>query len=222
MADERPEVNELGRDQILERAFDRNGGFLYVALTNSGGSRSIIDDTSNALASIDFWNHKLHQGGFFQSDAIDLSMAVNDTLVLAFRTPAGEEHIHLVTDFVTNGDAHLDVIEGADWDSLTGTLSPIRNRLSLSTEVSDLLEDQAQTEFVADGNIILNPTNLVVGTILDTKYTFTETPRGEGGGMGDREWILKTDTQYAIRVTSDVNNNKAQLKLFWYEHINVN
>lgn len=222
MADKRPEINEVGRDEILERVFDKNGGFLYVALTNNSGDRSIIDNVSNSLVGVDFWNHKIHQGEFFQSDAVDLSMSINDTLVLAFKTPAGDSHAHMVADFITNGDAHLDIIEGATWDALTGELNAIRNRLGLSTNISDLLEDEAQTTFEASGNLILNPENLSGGTILDTTYTFTELPKGEGGNMGNREWILKPDIRYAVRVTSDGNNNKCQLKISWYQHVNVN
>jgi len=222
MADERPAINELGRDQILERVFDRNGGFLYVALTNSNGDRSIVDNVSNSLVGVDFWNHKIHQGQFYQTNAVDLSMSINDTLALAFKTPDSETHAHMVVDFVTNGDAHLDIIENPTWDVQSGSLAPIRNRLVTNVNVSDLLEDQAQALFTADGNLIKNPVNLAGGTILDTTYTFTEVPKGEGGDLAAREWILAPNRRYAARVTSDQNNNKAQLKISWYEHVNVN
>ena len=222
MTDERPVINELGRDQILERVFDRNGGFLYVALTNSDGKRSIIDDSSNSLVSVPFWSHKIHNGKFYQTNVVDLAMSVNDTLVLAFKTPAGQNQAHLVVDFITNGDAHLDIIQDATWDNETGSLAAIRNRLTINSDVSDLLEASGQGAFNPTGNLILNPDNLGIGTILDTTYTFTQLPKGEGGDMSQREWILQPDKQYAIRVTSDTNNNKCQLKLSWYEHVNVN
>ncbi len=222
MTDERPKLTELGRDEILERVFDKNGGFLYVALTNSAGNRSVIDDSSNSLVGVDFWSHKIHAGKFYQTSAVDLSMSINDTLVLAFKTPAGENQAHLAIDFVTNGDAHLDLIEGGDWDVETGSLMPIRNRLTIGADPSDLLEAAGQAGFDATGNLILNPDNLTGGTILDTQYTFTPIPKGEGGDMAQREWVLQPDTQYAVRVTSDVNNNKCQLKLNWYEHVNIN
>lgn len=222
MTDERPALNEFGRDEIFERVFDKNGGFLYVALTNSAGERSIIDNESNSLVGINFWSHKIHQGQFYQANVVNLSMSINDTLVLAFRTASGASQPHLVPDFVTNGDAHLDIIESPTWDNLTGSLVAIRNRLTIGSDVSDLLEASGQGTYNPTGNLIVNPANLAGGTILDTTYTFTEIPKGEGGDMSMREWVLQPDTQYAVRVTSDVNNNKCQLKLNWYEHVSVN
>lgn len=217
----RPEPNKLGRDQMLERAFDEDTGFLYVVLTNSIGNSSIIDNVSNSLTAIDFWSHKIHEGEFFNVDAVDLSMSQGDTIILAFKTPAGNKHAHLVTDFITNGDAHMQIIQSPTWDQLTGTLSPIRNRLTSDSDVSSMEENQVQAPFTKDGNLILNPTNLAGGTILDTTYTFTEIPKGQGGNFSEREWILTANTQYAVVLTSDTNNNKGQLKLAWYEHVDA-
>lgn len=218
----RPKKLKLGRDQMLELAFDEDGGFLYNAMCNRFGEPVIVDNSSNALAGIDFWNHKIHEGEFFTTNAVDLSMSVGDTITFAFKTPESDVHIHLATDFITNGDAHLDIMQGVDWNQGTGSLTIIRNRLTLSEKEAAVEEDVGQVNFEAHGVLILNPDNLSEGQIIDTTYTFTDVPRGQGGKLGIREWVLSPNTKYAVRLTSDVNNNKGQLKLYWYQHVNVN
>ncbi len=66
--------------------------------------------------------------------------------------------------------------------------------------------------------MILNPTGFAIGTAIDEVYTFGEKEKVQAGGRGTKEWMLEQNTQYAVRLTSDVSSNAGQIILDWYEH----
>lgn len=178
----------------------------------------MIDPMTHALVMIGYPHKELHGGDMFRCNAVDTTMTlIGDTLILAFKTPASGSTPHLVTQFITNGDAHLDVVEGLTWTNQTGSQQPIYNKNRRSSLTSGLLEDTGGASFTATENMILNPTGLSGGTVIDPSYTFGEKEKVEAGG-GDRdEWILNLDTLYAIKLTSDTDNNAGQIKLTYYE-----
>lgn len=176
-----------------------------------------IDALTNALIIVDFAHHEAHEGCAFHSQAFDLSMGNSDTLILAFKTPPGTNRAHMLLGFITNGDAHMELIESPTWTNQTGALNPIYNR-KRGAGSSALLEDQAQAGFVASDNLILNPTDLAGGTSVLMIYSYAERAKAEAGVRGDSEWILAPDTQYAVLLTSDVTSNSGQILLDWYEH----
>jgi len=182
---------------------------------------AIIDPTTNTQVAIIFDHHMIHAGCSFHSDTTDLTMGLNETLILAFKTPPSRK-VHINLGFVTTGDAHLDIIEAPTWTNQTGTLIPIYNRNRNSAAVSNILEDQGQASFVASENLNLNPTGLTGGTILNQFYTFGEVQKVLAGGEENQVWVLDQDTQYAIRLVSDVGSNKGQIILNWYEFVDVN
>jgi len=179
---------------------------------------------SNALVWISFEHHEAHAGDSFTCNAVDLVMALNDTLILAFKTPAGTKRTHVVMSFSTLVGGDLQMLEGPTWNNQTGSKHPIYNRKREAVmNSSTLLEDQAQVGFVASDNLILNPVNLAGGTDIHNIWAFGKKDKLSAGSMRDlEELILKPDTQYAMIFTSNGANNKAQVILNWYEHTDSN
>lgn len=190
-----------------------------LPIVASGDSR---DDISDGLVVIDYAHHEAHEGDAFETTAVDTAMGDGDDIVLAFKTPAGTKRMHLLVEFATAAGGHVDILEGPTWTNQSGSLNPIFNRKrEVSMGSSGVLEDQAQAGFVASDNMILDPTSLAGGTLIHTHYTFgsNKTP---ATGRGVTEWLLKPDTQYAIRITADGVSNGCQLRLEWYEHTDSN
>lgn len=178
-----------------------------------------FDSLFKTLPSIDSAHSEVHEGDTFATGAVDITLANTETLALAFKTMAGTKRAHLVMEFSTLTGGHIELIEGPTWTNQTGTKNPIHNRKrEASMKSSGLLEDQAQAEFVASDNVILNPAVLAGGTALHTVYGFGKKEKFPAGGRDLTEWLLKPDTQYAVKFTSDAGSNMAQLILCWYEH----
>ena len=168
---------------------------------------------------IDVAHHEIHEGDSFTCNAVDITLASAATMILAFKTPAGTKRAHIVYRFITLTGGHLEVIEGVTWDNQSGTKQAILNRKrEASMDSSGLLEDQAQAGFVASDNMILNPTTVAGGTVINTAYAFGQKNQFTGASRDTEEIDLKPDTQYAFKFTSDAASNKAQLIVDWYEH----
>lgn len=162
-----------------------------------------------------------HEKDSFISGFADLAMGNSDTLIIAFKAPAGTKRVHLIYAFDTLVGCHVDCYKDSTWDAETGSLLPIYNRFQEDTpESSVLLENQAQAGFVASDNLIVNPTNYVVGTkIRPTHYAFGSQSKAVGAIRATEELILDVNTLHSIVLTADGAANKGQLMLFWYEHL---
>ena len=177
------------------------------------------DVLSSALVVVTDGHAHIHQGHMFDVDLVNLSMAADSTAILAFKVGSAPTRAHLVVQFVTLIGGHVELIEGPTWTPQTGTLRSIINRNRLSVNLSFLQENQAQPGFVASGNIIRDPTGLAGGTIVHTIYAFGERNKFSSESRDTTEWMLKPDTDYAIKFTADGGpSNKVQMNLVWYEH----
>lgn len=179
-----------------------------------------FDNLFKVLLTLDAPHHEIHEGDSFCSSAVDTSMGNGDTLVLAFKTMAGTKRAHIVVQFLALSGGHVEILEGPTWDNESGSLNPIFNRKRTSPALlSEMLEDSGQAAFTATGNLVLNPTTLAGGTALCPEYSFGTVSKPAVSGRELVEWVLRPDTQYAVRLTADAASNKGQLILAWYEHM---
>jgi len=178
-----------------------------------------LDSLFKVLVTIDSVHHEIHEGSSFVTSSVDIAMGNGDTLVLSFKTPSGTKRVHMISDFATFAGGYLDIIEGPIWDNQTGILSSITNRKREAIMNSSiLLEDSGQAAFTATDNAIFNPTGLSGGTVLHTVYGFGKKDKVAPASGYQTEIILKPDTQYAYRFTSDSASNEGQITLNWYEY----
>ncbi len=168
---------------------------------------------------IDVSHHEIHEGDSFTCNAIDLTLASAATMSLAFKTPSGTKRVHIFHRFVTLTGGHVEVTEGPTWTNQSGAKQAIYNRKrEASMGSSGMLEDQAQAEFVASNNMILEPGSISGGTVIHTSYAFGRKNQFTGANRETDELILKPDTQYTYKFTSDAADNSANMVLDWYEH----
>lgn len=173
-----------------------------------------LDDDTEGLFTIDVAHAQIHEGNSYLSWAEDLDLDSTQTLVLAFKTDATKEmHLTIETDGTVAGNVQL--LEGVTWDTNTGAQNPIYNRDRNSINTSTVLED-TDGSFDPTMNLNLNPTSLAGGTIID-KHRFG-VGKKVGGDVRERdEIILDKGILYAVKVTSEENDNVVLLKLKWYE-----
>lgn len=176
-----------------------------------------LDNIHLAPVVTDITHHQVHEGESFECEAHDIDMGSADTIVLAFKTPSGPKQIHLAVAYASKADAHVDLLEAPTWTASSGTQKTIFNRFRDSAEASVVLEDKGTGSFVASDNMIQDPDSLAGGEIVDSSYNWSDR-KTTFSDRGDSEFVLKVNTQYAVRLTADAGTNAGQIKLSWYEH----
>jgi len=165
--------------------------------------------------------HEAHEGHAFTTGAADITLADTETLNIAFRTCEHAHKVHLYPEFTTLVGGYCDLLEAPTWDTGSGVLTNIINRKRSRTPIqSDLEQDDSATPvFVKTNQVLTNVDNLAGGTILCRRYAWGEKGKVEAGGFrAENEFLLREDTQYAVRFTAIGANNTAQIVLNWIEH----
>ncbi len=179
-----------------------------------------IDVTTGASQVITTPHHEIHEGHAFTCDGNDTAMGDGDTLILAFKTADTTRWVHLTLTGWSLAQSHIDVIENCSWTTNTGTKQPLYNHNRNSSLTSNILEDSTGT-FGANNGMVLNPTGLSGGTIIDHfdmgagKKEQGQLPRGQA------EFLLKQNETYAIRQTADAASSEGHIAIQWYEHTGI-
>ena len=148
-----------------------------------------IDAVSNALITIDFPHHEVHEGHAYECSVYDSSVANLGTLILGFTIPAGVA-AHLAYDGGAGGDATIEFLEGPTFAG--GTPQPVYN----------LNRNHPDSAVAA----LLDPT--LGGTPTTLQATFLpggSGPQAQGTVVSPRaglEWITRPATTYAVRLTN--------------------
>ena len=196
---------------------------VLVVIVSTG---CLADEMTGVVTVITYPHEEVHEGHSFFTDYVDATLAINETIVMVFRTPVGTTRAHMTGEFTTLVGGNIQVWEDPIWTTNTGVLNPIMNRFREPImDSSILLEDLTATPlFTATDNILVNVAglNTAGATSLHHFYAWGAQGRGARGGARDsEEIILEADTQYAIVFTSVANNNSAQIILNWYEHTDI-
>jgi len=191
-------------------------------VATGGVASGAIDTMTGAAVAINYTHHEVHGGSSFVTDFVDSSMANDETIILAFKTPAGDKRLHLFVEYTSLVGGELQLWEGPTWTAQTGGEEPIVNRNRKGTPASSVvLANQAQAGFVAADVVNRNPTGLstVAAVSLHHFYSWGIKNRvGAGAARDLEEMILKADTTYAAVFTAEGGSNTGQVILNWYEH----
>lgn len=199
---------------------NNNIGAIEVVDPNDDTRRMAMDALFRAPLIQQIEHFEIHEGCAFIARAFDENMSIGDEIILAFKTPNTLKVPHIIIDFSAKASSHVDIIESPVWSTGTGSQVLVYNRNRNSTNTTDLLEDSTGS-FINTNTILLNPNNLSGGTIIPNGTLYVFTPMGIGQSTksrGESETILKANTQYAIRFTTDSGVNGGDLMLRWYEH----
>ncbi|RLE25523.1 MAG: hypothetical protein DRJ50_02785 [Actinobacteria bacterium] len=177
-----------------------------------------VDSASGAAVGISRAHEAVHSGIAFHAFAFDDALGDAGTVIVAFKTPAGGKHVHLVMSFGAIVAGNLDLIEGPTWTGETGTGVAISNRRRTGTPPSSIvLEDVDQAAFTASDQVIKNPTGLSGGTVIPIGHVFGSKQAGGCVDRGEDEWELDPDQTYAVRFTAIGAANGGTVFLDWYE-----
>lgn len=171
------------------------------------------DVISNLPVVIEYDHHQIHEGeawkwhffGAVNTTTKDIRISV-PTLAATIRTP------HMVTEVVAdNTTTSIMTYEGTTWTSGgTDDSARIYNR-------NRNISGSPSTKIYVTGVTAL--TVNAVGTQIDQGYLFT----GKASVNVERalvEWVLKSNTEYLLRVTTS-SNGSALIKIHFYEDLGV-
>ena len=168
------------------------------------------DSITHALNTITYEHHEIHDGSHytFSTGIVDLDNGISKNYILT--VPNTTKWPHLVYDI--EGVLFTKVEAFENTTHATGTQFPTFNNNRNSTNIAGLKISNSSGN-ASDGDLIYT-TSFGISTGPGGKIA------GGGGARGEREWILKQNTKYFLKITSLTDNNNISCILEWYEHIN--
>lgn len=195
-------VNNFGVD---------SDGEIKVKISN-GTIQAGIDTESLLLGMITRTHKAIHDGISYV--VIHQGTKNNgETLIISFKTPNTAIRAHLFMRARASGEANYVILEGAVVTNGTGTEKAIINRERNSLNTSTVIDNA--TSPVA-GNVTLDPTVTGNGTtIFEEHFGAGKTVGGQS--RGEDEFILKQNTQYVLKITSETATNDVEFLIDYYE-----
>lgn len=165
-----------------------------------------IDSVTNALETIDYAHHEIHAGNSF-SYCENNTLGVSGVRNILFVTPDTTKWCHFLWNARATAETSVALYETTTTSNNgTGVTAYNHNRNSATNTGATLTH---------------TPTITGDGTLLCVQH-FGVGQRGGGETRAVHEWVLKQNTKYLIRVTSEAADNDVTLMLDWYEHTNKN
>ena len=172
-----------------------------------------IDASTNTLQTIDYSHHEIHAGSHFTYTEYDGDLDNLAVIEILITTPDTTKWAHMIA-------------------AITGALSTTVEFYETCTHTAGA----AKTAYNNNRNsATANTTTLAVsnddnadGTPIYSVQFGISTGGGASGVSGggslraDGEYMLKQNTKYLLRVTSNADNNVVSVMLGWYEHTDKN
>ena len=177
------------------------------------GDFLIYDGISNAIRTIDYSHHEIHDGSHFYIKGFTTlgnDPGVDDILRVTLTTPDTGSWAHFVWSIRSTGILEISLEEAPSGGMANGSpVTPLNNNRN-STKTSGIV--------ISSGtDVATNP-----GTELDKDKWGVAGFKDDAGGGAARtdELILKQNTIYLRTFTSSTAANIVQFKASWYEHTN--
>lgn len=182
---------------------------LKVTIYRSDGTEGLVDSTTGSLVGIDQAHHEIHAGDhFFITNYITLNLA--GTLVYGVTTPNTTKWAHMFWEIDCTGETLFQMYEAATYTG--GSAATAYNSNRNSATASGL-------------SIVTTPTVSVAGNIIAQSLLGLAAAPSKAALAGNTkredEIILKQNTQYVIKFTSNSNSNNITYRALWYEHVNL-
>lgn len=198
-------------------ATDEIGGAHYQVVkillgADGGGNLWPTDPISNLPVVIEFDHHQVHEGESHGYSYLIASLASGSSQDFRFNVPATLVGIgqlpHVVIEVISTGETEVYLYEGMTYGAGNGgTLQTTYNRNRSSATA-------------AACTVYLTPTPATTGDNLWIGLTGSGNRTG-GGNRSLTEWVLKSNTDYLIRMTSRAAGDKILCRLEWYEDLGV-
>lgn len=198
----------ISLEELAAAISSNSGAQLNITLFDEDGIPASVDDITETLQIIDYSHHEVHSGShYFYSDCITLGNGATQDYLIT--TPNTTTWLHFLFDIKGTLSTDISIFEAGDRVGTTLQTTYNNNRNSLN--VSEATLHKGTSGGTTDGTDI-HPDCFGTGVA------------GGFGGVSDRsnEIILKQDTKYLIRITSNTNGNRLSVHFDWYEHVNKN
>lgn len=163
-------------------------------------------DSSDALVTIDFDHHEIHEGCHFTATVYDADVDIAAPKYVRVTAPNTATRIHMILFVSGDGGFLFQFYENPTLLAAGAGVTAYNN---------DRNSGNAATATVFQDTTTQGPNN--DGTLLDASYSGGEKKR-VSGDIGSRdEWILKQDEDYLVKVTADADNTKITVIAKWYE-----
>jgi hypothetical protein len=170
------------------------------------------DPSTNASITIDYVHTENHSGSLFEYSTYDTVVNVAENVDILLTTPNSLKWTHMVFMVACGMHCTFHIYESSTHTAGAAFTAYSMNRNSANTPTLAL---NANAGGGVDGTAIYQE-NLGVSAAGAVRYI------GGGSARSDSEFILKQNTKYLIRVTSQIDLNAVSLTLSWYEHTDKN
>jgi len=189
---------ELGGQKLRVVDDLEQANALRVNMQNS------IDAVSGGLITVDFPHHEIHEGDHYMSGGT-VTLGLGGVLDVLVTTPDTTKWAHLEGLVNSSGAANVLFYEGATVsDNGSTALAVNRNRNSENTAAV----------IISTGPTVSSPGSVLYPSLMGVGQN--------SGGLirSEDEFILRQNTLYVIRITSEAASNRINWRLDWYEHTN--
>lgn len=182
-----------------------------------GNTKNPRDPSTNTMQTIDYPHHEIHGGSAYEvSDIVTLGDgALREILIV---TPDTTKWAHMTISAATALKGQVEFFENVYDRYVAGNaLTPYnRNRNSSNTSGLLVCHTPADNSSSSSGETV----EVRLGARAWGATGQGSNPGFGGGTRGTSEWMLKQNTSYLLRVTSQAATNVCSIELDWYEHTN--
>jgi hypothetical protein len=166
-----------------------------------------LDASTQDIQAIEHEHAEIHGGDHYNYCDYSLGVALNATIEFVLTTPNTTKWLHLVFDVFSSTGARIELYEGTSGVSGGTTITPRNNnRNSSNTSGVTLVKDPAS--ITSDGT-------RAAGFLAGAN-------RSGGFVQREKEYVLKQNEIYLLRITSLAASNNISWCAEWYEHTDKN
>ena len=198
-----------------------------VAITGyTGASQQYLrlDPSTFALNAIEYAHHEVHAKHSFSCFYTQLVSDTGDKSIIAFKTPNGTAHVHIIVEIASQDGALAYILEAPTITDNAGATLTVFNRFRDGVLVASGVIDTSQNPDAANAATFFTEATMGAVTggtkLQEIQMIVGQGPRILGGSArGSQEWVLKKNTLYAFVIESlNANDNLHNIRLDFYEH----
>lgn len=163
------------------------------------------DQSTGALVQVDYPHSELHGGDHFYISGYSGTLNNGDKYELVITTPNTTKWAHVIYEFQSILGMTYELYEGA---------------VASSSATHTIFNNNRNSSVTSGLTAGFNSTVTSDGTMIRQRKFGSSSASARVGGevRGDSEIILKQNTTYLLRCTSNANANYVSGVMSWYEH----
>ena len=178
-----------------------------MTLVDSAGSALKTDDEE--LVTIDKVHYEIHEGEHYTAIVADGDVDIASPKYISLTAPNTATRIHLFFTVSADNGFLLQLYENPTLNAAGSAVAAYNNDRNSVNAATLVLKEDCTTQA---------PNN--DGTLIMAQYAGGGTnpaARSSGTGASRSEWILAQAEEYIIKITTSVDNSKANALFEWYE-----